>query len=110
MKNLFVGNLSFQTTENELRSIFEAFGDISRLQLITDRDTGQSRGFAFVEMPNDDEAANAIAALNGGDVGGRTLKVSEALPKAERTGSRFSGKSDRGGYSRDSNRGAAGRW
>ncbi len=96
MKNVFVGNMSFQTTESDLRSIFEPFGEITRIQLITDRDTGQARGFGFVEMTNDEEAAKAIAALNGKEMNGRALNVNEAKPKAAAGGSRGSG-----GYSRD---------
>jgi len=91
MKNLFVGNMSFQTTESELRSIFEPFGELTRVNVVTDRDTGQARGFAFVEMPNDDEATKAIAALNGKEVGGRALNVNEARPKTERSGVRGGG-------------------
>jgi len=75
MKNLFVGNMSFQTTEDQLRSLFEPLGQITRLRIITDRDTGRARGFAFVEMPNDEEAIKAIAALNGKEVSGRALNV-----------------------------------
>ena len=93
MKNLFVGNMSFQTTESELRALFEPFGQITRVHIAMDRETGRARGFAFVEMANDDEAAKAIAALDGKDVGGRNLKVNEARPKTERG----SGPS-RGGY------------
>ena len=113
MKNVFVGNLSFQTTESELRALFEPFGEITRIQLMTDRDTGRSRGFAFVEMTNDEEAAKAIAALNGKEVDGRALNVNEARPKPERSGpsgprggggGRGGG---RGGYSRDDYRGSA---
>ena len=85
MKNLFVGNMSFQTTESELRALFEPFGAITRVHLATDRETGRARGFAFVEMANDAEAAKAIAALDGKEVGGRNLKVNEARPK-ERSG------------------------
>jgi cold-inducible RNA-binding protein len=81
MKNLFVGNMSFQTTESDLRALFEPFGQITRVHIATDRETGRSRGFAFVEMPNDAEAAKAIAGLEGKDVGGRNLKVNEARPK-----------------------------
>jgi RNA recognition motif-containing protein len=102
MKNLFVGNMSFQTTETELRSLFEPFGEISRVNVITDRDTGQARGFAFVEMSNDDEAAKAIGSLNGKEVNGRALNVNEARPK---TG----GGGNRGGYGRDNSRGYGGR-
>ena len=103
MKNLFVGNMSFQTTESELRSLFEPFGEISRVNVITDRDTGQARGFAFVEMSHDEEAAKAISSLNGKEVNGRALNVNEARPKAERSGPRSSGGGGR--YSRDDYRG-----
>ena len=96
MKNVFVGNMSFETTESSIRSIFEPFGEITRVNLITDRDTGRARGFGFVEMSNDEEAAKAIAALNGTQMDGRALNVNEAKPKA-------AGNSPRGGggYSRD---------
>ncbi|MBI3896596.1 MAG: RNA-binding protein [Acidobacteria bacterium] len=107
MKNLFVGNMSFQTTESELRSLFEPFGEITRIQLMTDRDTGRSRGFAFVEMANDEDAAKAIAALNGKEVDGRALNVNEARPKPERSGGPRGGGRGRGGYSRDDYRGAS---
>ena len=86
MKNLFVGNMSFQTTETDLRALFEPFGQITRVHLATDRETGRARGFAFVEMTNDDEAAKAIAALDGKEFGGRNLKVNEARPKTEGRG------------------------
>jgi RNA recognition motif-containing protein len=86
MKNLFVGNMSFQTTESELRALFEPFGQITRVHIAMDRETGRARGFAFVEMANDEEAAKAIAALDGKEVGGRNLKVNEARPKTERGG------------------------
>jgi len=86
MKNVFVGNLSFQTTEGDLRSLFEPFGELTRVNVVTDRDTGQARGFGFVEMSNDDEATKAIAALNGKELGGRALNVNEARPKTERGG------------------------
>jgi RNA recognition motif-containing protein len=104
MKNLFVGNMSFQTTETELRSLFEPFGEISRVNVITDRDSGLARGFAFVEMPHDDEAAKAITSLNGKEVGGRALNVNEARPKAPRSEPRDGGGGD-GRYSRDNYRG-----
>ena len=90
MKNVFVGNMSFEATEGGLRSIFEPFGEITRVQLITDRDTGRPRGFGFVEMSSDEEAAKAIAALNGTEMNGRALNVNEAKPKAAT-----------GGYPRD---------
>jgi RNA recognition motif-containing protein len=86
MKNLFVGNMSFQTTESELSELFKAFGQVSRVHIAMDRETGRARGFAFVEMPNDDEAAKAIAGLDGKDVGGRNLKVNEARPKERSSG------------------------
>jgi len=91
MKNLFVGNMSFQTTEGDLRSLFETFGEITRLQIMTDRDTGRARGFGFVDMTNDEEAAKAIAALNGKEVNGRALNVNEARPKTDRSGPRAGG-------------------
>ncbi|HLB86419.1 MAG TPA: RNA-binding protein [Terriglobales bacterium] len=110
MKNLFVGNMSFQTTEGELRALFEPFGQITRVHVATDRETGRARGFAFVEMPNDEEAAKAIAALNGKEVGGRSLKVNEARPKTERSGPGprdSGGRRGRGGFSHEDYREAA---
>src|SRR3990170_6087439 len=104
MKNLFVGNVSFQTTDSELQALFEQFGEITRVQIMTDRDTGRSRGFAFVEMTSDEAAAKAIEALNGKELGGRALNVNEARPKPEGRGGRGGG----GGYGRDSNRGGGG--
>ncbi len=98
MKNIFVGNLSYGVTEDTLRSLFEQYGAVERVNIITDRDSGQPRGFAFVEMTNDAEAQNAIAALNGRDVEGRTINVNEARPKAERGGA--GGGGSRGGYGR----------
>ena len=90
MKNLFVGNMSFQTTESDLTALFKGFGQVTRIHLAKDRETGRARGFAFVEMPNDEEAAKAIAGLDGKEFGGRTLKVNEARPKTERTAPRSS--------------------
>ena len=86
MKNIFVGNLSFNTSEDELRQIFEAYGQVDRVSIMTDRDTGRSRGFGFVEMASSEDGEKAIAALNGQQVGGRTLNVNEARPKAEHGG------------------------
>ena len=86
MKNIFVGNLSFGATEESLRSLFEAYGSVARVNIVTDRDTGKPRGFGFVEMNNDAEGDKAIAALNGTDLDGRTMNVNEARPKAERSG------------------------
>jgi RNA recognition motif-containing protein len=91
MKSLFVGNMSFQTTESDLTELFKPFGQVTRVHIAMDRETGRARGFAFVEMPNDDEAAKAIAGLDGKEVGGRNLKVNEARPKAERSGPKFGG-------------------
>ena len=84
MKNIFVGNLSFGATEQALRSLFEAYGTVDRVSIVTDRDSGQPRGFGFVEMANDSEGDKAIAALNGRDLDGRTLNVNEARPRPER--------------------------
>ena len=84
MKNIFVGNLSFSATEADVRSLFEQYGSIERVNLITDRDTGQPRGFGFVEMSGNDEAQRAIAALDGRELNGRNLKVNEARPKEDR--------------------------
>ena len=98
MKNLFVGNLSFHTTENELRSLFEPFGQITRVHIATDRETGRSRGFAFVEMSNDEEASRAMAALDGKEFEGRAIKVNEARPRSEGSGLRSGG--GRGGFGR----------
>jgi RNA recognition motif-containing protein len=83
MKSLFVGNMNFQTTESDLRELFAPFGQVTRIHMAMDRETGRARGFAFVEMPNDAEAAQAMTALDGKEVGGRNLKVNEARPKGE---------------------------
>src|SRR5579862_1783718 len=115
MKNLFVGNMNFQTTEGELTDLFKAYGQVTRVHVAMDRETGRARGFAFVEMPNDEEAAAAIAALNGKEVGGRTLKVNEARPREgggggrsgpPRGGSGGGGGRGRGGYSQEDYRDA----
>ena len=87
MKNIFVGNLSFGATEDSVRSLFAAHGAVGRVNIVTDRDTGQPRGFGFVEMSNDGEGDKAIAALNGKDLDGRALNVNEARPKADRSSS-----------------------
>lgn len=109
MKSLFVGNMSFQTTEADLNALFKPFGQVTRVHLAMDRETGRARGFAFVEMPNDQEAAKAIAALDGKEVGGRNLKVNEARPKTERSGPRNSGGGGRGrsGFSHEDYRESA---
>ena len=85
MKNIFVGNLAFSVTESAVRTLFEAYGSVDRVSLVTDRDTGQARGFGFVEMPVNAEAERAIAALNGQEVDGRALNGNAARPKTERS-------------------------
>jgi RNA recognition motif-containing protein len=86
--NIFVGNFPWTTTEEELAQLFEPFGTVSQAQIATDRGTGRSRGFGFVEMPNDTEAQAAIEELHGATIGGRPLTVSEARPREERGGPR----------------------
>src|SRR3954447_25459922 len=86
MKNIFIGNLSFGATEDSVRALFETHGTVDRVNICTDRDSGQPRGFGFVEMANDSEAEKAISAVNGKELDGRALNVNEARPKAERTG------------------------
>jgi cold-inducible RNA-binding protein len=106
VKKLYVGNLTFSATESDLRGMFAPFGAVESVSLVTDRDTGRSRGFGFVEMTNDAEAATAITGLNGKDSGGRPLTVNEAKPKAERGsggsrgGSRNGGRDDYRGHAR----------
>jgi cold-inducible RNA-binding protein len=101
LKNIFVGNLNFNTGEDELRQLFEQYGQVDRVSIMTDRDTGRSRGFGFVEMTNAEDGEKAIAALNGSQMGGRTLNVNEARPKMERAGGGGGGRGrdrgDRGG-------------
>lgn len=100
MKNIFVGNISFGTTEESLRSLFQSYGAVDRVNLVTDRDSGQPRGFAFIEMSVDAEGQRAINALNGQNLDGRSLNVNEARPKT----------TNGGGY-RDGNRGGSrNRW
>jgi cold-inducible RNA-binding protein len=99
MKNIFVGNLDFGATDDSVRSMFEAYGTVDRASVVTDRDSGRSKGFAFVEMPNDAEGERAIAALNGKELNGRALTINEARPKAEggsRGGGGGGGGRDRG--------------
>jgi len=91
LKNIFVGNLDFGATEDTVRSLFESYGTVERVSLMTDRETGRSRGFAFVEMTDTEEADRAIAALNGANVGGRALNVNEARPKPTGGGGRGPG-------------------
>ena len=86
MKNIFVGNLSYSATEDSIRSLFESYGAVERVSIVTDRDSGQPRGFGFVEMSSDADADRAIAELNGRELGGRALNINEARPKTERSG------------------------
>jgi RNA recognition motif-containing protein len=97
LKNIFVGNLDYDTTEDDLRSLFEAHGPVEGVRIMTDRDTGRSRGFAFVEMTNDADADRAIAELNGTALRGRALNINEARPKPDRGGGRFAGGPGSGG-------------
>ncbi len=96
MKNIYVGNLDYGVNEDQLRAAFEAFGQVEKVTLIRDRDTGQPRGFGFVEMTNDGEADKAIQGLNGSTVGARAITVNEARPRVERGGA--GGGGGRGGY------------
>lgn len=82
--NIYVGNLSWSSSEDAVRALFEAHGEVESVKIITDRYTGRSRGFGFVEMPNDEEARTAVAALDGKDLDGRALKVNEARPRTDR--------------------------
>jgi len=82
--NIYVGNLSYGMSEDELRNAFGEFGEVSSVKILMDRETGRSRGFGFVEMPNQSEAEAAITQLNGKDVGGRALRINEARPKEQR--------------------------
>jgi len=101
MTNIFVGNLSYATTESELESAFSAYGAVERVSVVRDRESGQSRGFAFVEMSSPDDAAKAIAGLNGRDMNGRSLNVNEARPREQGGGgggfNRNRGGGNRGG-------------
>ena len=108
MKNLFVGNLPFDATEDALRDLFSPYGEVQQVRIMTDRDTGRSRGFAFVEMVQDDDAVKAIETLNGKDFGGRALTINEARPRPERSGGSRPGGGGYGGKrrgGRDNSRG-----
>jgi RNA recognition motif-containing protein len=114
-KKLYVGNLAFQTTSQDLQELFAQAGTVESAQIIEDRDTGQSKGFAFVEMSTEEEAASAIEQFNGKEVGGRMLKVNEARPRENRSGGGggrgFGGGGNRGGgggYGGGGNRGGGG--
>jgi RNA recognition motif-containing protein len=95
-KNLYVGNLTFNTTSDDLREMFSSYGNVTSAQVVMDRETGRSRGFGFVEMS--DGGDKAIEEMNGKDVGGRTLTVNEARPREERRGGGGGGGGGRGGY------------
>ncbi len=82
--NIYVGNLSYSLSESELRDAFAAYGEVSSVKVLMDRETGRSRGFGFVEMPNQNEAETAVAEVNGKEVGGRALRVNEARPREAR--------------------------
>lgn len=110
---LYVGNLSFQTTQDELEQLFSNYGTVTSAQIIQDRDTGRSKGFGFVEMASDQEAQAAIDALNGQDFGGRALTVNVARPKEPRSGGfgggGGGGRGGRGGYGGGGGGGRGGR-
>ncbi|RDI15770.1 RNA recognition motif domain-containing protein [Flavobacterium sp. AG291] len=101
--NIFVGSLPFSLEEADLRESFEAYGAVESVKIITDKFTGRSKGFGFVEMSNDDEAQKAIDELNGATVSGRTIVVNKSEPRPE--GERKSFNNNRGGFNRDNNRG-----
>jgi cold-inducible RNA-binding protein len=104
MKNIFVGNLSFSATEEAVRSMFAVHGNVDRVNIVADRDTGQAKGFGFVEMSDNAEGDRAIAALNGIDLEGRTLTINEARPKADRGSGGGGYRGDSGGGGPQNNR------
>jgi cold-inducible RNA-binding protein len=111
VKNIYVGNLKFDANEDQVRALFEPYGQVDRVSIVTDRDTGQPRGFAFVEMSDDDAAAKAMEALNGMSMGGRNLTVNEARPKEDRPrrgGGGGGGGGGRGGHGGGFGRGGGG--
>src|SRR5688500_19444923 len=110
MTNVFVGNLSYSITESELEQAFSSYGAVERVSVVRDRDTGQPRGFAFVEMTDANEAANAINALNGREMNGRAINVNEARPREERGGGGGGNRGGGGGFGggRGGNRGGGG--
>jgi RNA recognition motif-containing protein len=122
--NIFAGSLPFTLQEADLRQLFEAYGEVTTVKIINDRETGRSKGFGFVEMPDDEAAQQAIDALNGSEVKGRSIAVSQAEEKKrdDRRGGGYGGGGNRGGgygggnrgggggYSRDNNRGGGSRW
>jgi RNA recognition motif-containing protein len=106
--NIYVGNLSYSVTEDELRQTFSAYGQVTAANVIKDRDSGQSKGFGFVEMASSEEAQAAIAALNGKELKGRAMTVNEARPRADRGSDRGGGGGGRMGGGRDSRGGGGG--
>lgn len=109
MMKLYVGNLPFSTTENDLRELFEQHGEVSSATLVMDRETGRPRGFGFVEFTNDDDARAAINALSGHSLDGRDLTVNEARPREDRGGGGGGGGRGRGGYGGGGGGGGGGR-
>jgi RNA recognition motif-containing protein len=101
--NIYVGNMSYDTTEDQLRQAFKAFGEVSTVKIITDRDSGQPKGFAFVEMPEKGEATAAIGGLNGKELNGRAMNVNEAKPRVEGGGGGGGGRSGGGNRSGGNN-------
>ncbi len=95
--NIYVGNLSYEVTEEELKNAFSAFGEVSSARVITDKFSGRSKGFGFVEMPNDTEGEAAINGLNGSELNGRPIKVNQAQPKPQGGGNRGGGRGGQGG-------------
>lgn len=111
MTNIFVGNLSFQTTQDELHAAFAQYGNVERVNIVNDRDSGQPRGFAFVEMTERRDAETAISQLNGTELNGRAMNVNEARPKPEGGGGGgFGGNRRPGGGGGGGNRGRGQRW
>jgi cold-inducible RNA-binding protein len=106
VKNIFVGNLSFGVTEDAVRSLFEQYGAVERVSIVTDRDTGRAKGFGFVEMTGDAEAERDISSLNGQELDGRNLTINEARPKEDRGGGGGFG----GGRGNGAPRGGGKRW
>jgi RNA recognition motif-containing protein len=105
--NIYVSNLSFNTSDAELNELFSTFGQVSSAKVITDRETGRSRGFGFVEMPSEDEGKDAMLGLNNKEVEGRAMSVSVAKEREERSSN---GGGSRGGYGNNRNSGGGGRW
>jgi cold-inducible RNA-binding protein len=110
MTNIYVGNLSYETSQEDLEAAFNEFGAVEKVNIVRDRDTGQPRGFAFVEMTNQAEAAKAIEALNGQELNGRALNVNEARPRPERGGFGGGNRGGGGGFGGGGGRRREPRW